>query len=285
MNLNNNSTKNILQYGKNFLKSKNINSFSIDAEVLLMYTLNFTKIQLFLKSDYIIDERQIKIYNNLLEKRAMNMPVQYITENCEFMSLDLKVNRYTLIPRPDTEILVEEVMKNIKKYNFHNILEIGTGSGAIAIAIAFYCNDIYITATDISEKALNKANENSKMNNTNTKINFIQSDIFNNLSSSSYDIIISNPPYIKTEIIKTLSPQVKNYEPVNALDGGEDGLDFYRKITEGSKKYLNNNGMIFFEIGYDQYVDVKNILLENGFKDINISKDLAGLDRVVYATL
>lgn len=280
MNLNN-----VLRYGKDFLKSNNIDSFSIDAEVLLMYVLNFTKVQLFINNDISINDLQLKEYNNLLQNRILNIPVQYLIGHCEFMSLDFNVNKYTLIPRPDTEILVQEVIKSIEKNDFNNILEIGTGSGAISISIAHYCTNTLITATDISEKALDKAKENSILNDVSDRINFLNSDIYSNIPLKLYDAIVSNPPYIKTNDIKALSPQVRDYEPFSALDGGDDGLKFYREITSNSKKYLKKNGMLFFEIGYNQAEALKEIFDKNNFKGVHVVKDLAGLDRVVYATL
>lgn len=280
-----NLLKDVIKWGKEYLKNNADETYNLDAEVLIMYVLNFDKVKLFTSNDYILKDFQINEYQNLIEKRAKGMPVKYITGKCEFMSLDFNVNINTLIPRPDTEILVESVIEKIKDKNYNEkikIIDIGTGSGAISVSIAYYCKNTLITAVDISRKALDIAIENAKINNVYEKIEFIESDLFKNVKYNNYDIIVSNPPYIKTDEIKTLMPSVKDYEPVSALDGGKDGLYFYRKICKNAKNYLKHGGMIFFEIGYDEAKDVYKIMKENGFYNIEVKKDLSNLDRVVY---
>lgn len=274
------NVKEWLSYGKMLLKKSEIESYSIDAEVLLMTVLNFTKTELFTKDSHILSEDETEKYIKFLEKRKNFMPVQYIIGKCEFMSLDFNVNQSTLIPRCDTEILVEYAINSIKKNKFKTVLDIGTGSGAIAISIAHYCPNTKVTATDISENALKTAKKNAEKNAVSQKIDFIKSDIFENITSK-YDIIISNPPYIKSDTIKTLMPQVKEYEPISALDGGSDGLYFYKKIISECKNYLNKNGELLFEIGYDQSLEISKLLSEKNFTEIKTTKDYAGLDRVV----
>ncbi len=274
------TVKEWLFYGKTILKDIGIESYFIDAEILLMTALNFTKTELFTKDNYILTKDETDKYKNFLNKRKNFMPVQYIIEKCEFMGLEFRVNPSTLIPRNDTEILVEYAINYIKENNCKTVLDIGTGSGAIAVSVAYYCPDIKAVAVDISEKALNTAKENAKINNVSERIDFIKSDIFENITEK-YDIIISNPPYIQSDIIKTLIPQVKDYEPLSALDGGKDGLYFYKKIISECKNYINKNGALLFEIGYNQSFEVSELLSEKGFGEIKTTKDYAGLDRVV----
>ena len=252
------NVKEWLSYGKNILKKSKIESYSIDAEVLLMTVLNFTRTELFTKDSYGLTKNETGKYMKFLEKRKNFMPVQYIVEKCEFMGLDFNVNPSTLIPRGDTEILVEYAINSIKKNKFKTVLDIGTGSGAIAVSIAYYCPNVKVTAADISEKALKTAKKNAEKNSVRQRIDFIKSDIFENVISK-YDVIISNPPYIKSDVIKTLMPQVKEYEPISALDGGNDGLYFYKKIISNCENYLS----------------------EKNFTEIKTTKDYAGLDRVI----
>jgi len=195
------------------------------------------------------------------------------------MGLKFKVNKNVLIPRPDTEILVEEVLQYIKESKTQKVLDMCTGSGAIAIAIKkFSTNNVEIDAADISDKAIEVANNNSKENRVN--VNFIKSDLFKNIKQK-YDIIVANPPYIETEIIKTLSEEVKN-EPMLALDGGKDGLDVYRRIILEGYNFLNDNGYIFLEIGYNQKDSIEKLIKNSGlYKNFYSKKDLGGNDRIV----
>jgi len=277
-----NKLKDVLKNAKLLLKNKGIDTYSIDSEVLLMHTIGFNKVELFTKDDYLLKDEEIKKYNELISKRILFEPVQYLTGKCEFMSIDFVVNKNTLIPRPDTEIVVENAIEFINKNNYKNIIDIGTGCGAIAISIAKYCSNTAVTAVDISEYALDTAKQNALNNNVYDKIKFVKSNIFSNINDK-YDVIISNPPYIESNIVQTLEPQVKNFEPIVALDGGKDGLYFYNKISNNAYKYIKNGGMIFFEIGYNQANSVFNILAKNNFKDIKIIKDLSDNNRVVFA--
>lgn len=269
-----------LFFGKAFLKERKIESYSLDSEILLMFVLNFSKVQLFTKDNYVLSEEEKERYLKLLEKRGAHMPVKYIIGKCEFMGLEFIVDSSTLIPRGDTEILVERVIDFIKENNFRSVLDIGTGSGAVAISAAFYCPNVKITTVDISKEALKTAEKNAEINNVLDRINFVESDVFKNIVSK-FDIIVSNPPYIKTDVIKSLMPDVRDYEPVSALDGGSDGLYFYRKIISECKDFLNKNGVLIFEIGYDQTFEVLELLRKSGFDSIEIKQDLAGLDRVI----
>lgn len=259
----------------------------IEANLLMEYVLNEDKTYLIVNCDKVIDDNRIKMFNQSLEKIEKGYPIQYITHKQEFMGLRFYVDENVLIPQPDTEILVEEAIKVIKKKSTANqdfrMLDLCTGSGAIAISIADYIinkmkepiRDINIVASDISKDALEVANKNyENIIKDSISIDFIESDIFENIEGK-FDIIISNPPYIRSEEIKTLSKDVQN-EPHLALNGGEDGLKFYKVIKENMDKFLKENGTILLEIGYDQKEDLLGI-----FGKANCIKDLSGNDRVI----
>ena len=219
-----------------------------------------------------------------IAKLKCNIPIEHITHQKEFMKLNFFVNENVLIPRQDTEILVEEVIQIAKKTNGKKILDLCTGSGAIAISLAKYIEKSEITAIDISPEAIKIARKNAIMNNVENQIKFIESNLFENVKKEKYDIIVSNPPYIKKSEIPILEKQVQK-EPVIALDGGIDGLDFYRKIVRHSYEYLKYKGYLCLEIGYDQKDDVVE-LLKNGemYSNVYFKKDLYGNDRIVVGT-
>ncbi len=276
--------KNLLLLGENNLKRNQVEDAYIKAKKLLEYVLNQSKEELVINSLKEVSKENEKRYESLLEEIIQGKPIQYITKSQEFMGLNFYVDENVLIPQPDTEILVEETLKLIKeKYLNKNIkiLDLCTGSGAIAISIAKYIenlnNKIEIYALDVSKQALEIAKKNARENNT--KINFIQSNMFEEIKNLKFDIIVSNPPYIETETIPTLSKEVQN-EPIIALDGGQDGLDFYKIINKESPKYLNDDGHILLEIGYNQKESVTKIFEEN-YKNITCIKDLADNDRVI----
>ena len=217
-----------------------------------------------------------------IEKRLKHIPVAYIFGKTNFYGYDLSVNENVLIPRLDTEVLVEKLVEDIKSQSRKvSVLDIGTGSGAIIIATKKE-TDANCYAVDVSEKALEVAKENAKLNNA--EIEFIKSDLFENISNLKVDFIVSNPPYIETEVVKTLEPEVVSNEPNLALDGGEDGLDFYRIIVKNAKKHLNKKGRLYFEIGYNQGENVSALMKED-FENIEVIKDYGGNDRVVKGVL
>ncbi len=277
------SIKEVFLKYKPILKNVGIDTFSLDIDILLMEALGFTKEKLYTNTDYILSENEYTFFKTLFKRRLKKEPIAYITKKCEFMGLMFSLNYDTLIPRPDTEILVQKVIDIINNKNMSTCIDIGTGSGAIAISIAKYCQNIKkITAVDINYNALSKAKQNAIQNNVSHKIDFVLSNLFDNINQK-FDMIVSNPPYIKTKDILTLDENVKNFEPHLALDGGEDGLLFYKKIIKKANLFLNNNSYILLEIGSSQANEVKNIMLKYDFKNINILKDLAGLDRVIFA--
>lgn len=268
----------LLKLGENVLKKENIQDSHMKASILLQYVLKQTKQELIINSKEMVEPSKVNKYNNYLQKIIKGTPIQYITKHQQFMALDFYVDENVLIPQPDTEVLVEEGIKIIKEQNME-VLDLCTGSSAIAISIAHYCQNSTVTATDISQEALEVARKNANLNNVN--IEFIESNLFDKLTERSFDIILSNPPYIETDIIKTLEKDVQA-EPHLALDGGKDGLEFYKKILNEAYKHLKTNGYLMLEIGYNQGNAVINLEHKN-LKLITKQpiKDLAGNDRVV----
>ena len=274
-------TVEVLKNAKQKLKENIIDER--EARLLLSYVLGIKNEDL-IKYDE-IDDETYKQFQLILDKRCAHIPYAYLVGHQEFMKLDFKVNENVLIPRADTEILVEEVINICKELNLPNvnILDMCTGSGCIAISLAKYVENADVIAVDISEEALKIAKENAIHNDVN--VNFIKSDLFKELNETKFDLIVSNPPYIKRDFIKELENEVKYNEPIIALDGGNDGLDFYRRIIKDAKKYFNKDGIIAFEIGFDQGEEVKMLLEENGFVDVRTVKDYAQNDRVVIGRI
>jgi len=258
------------------LKENNIEEANSKARRLLSFTLNVSKEYLIINNEIEISEENINKYNDNIEQLIEGKPIQYIIGKQEFMGIDFFVSEDVLIPQPDTEILAEETLKLAKTLKNPKILDLCTGSGAIAISIAENIQEAEVFASDISKKALEVAKKNDK----NSKVQFIESDLFENIKNK-FDIIVSNPPYIKTEEIKKLSKEVQN-EPTLALNGGEDGLYFYKKIIGDAHKYLNKDGFLCLEIGDDQKEEVIDLIkLSEKYTNIKTFKDLAGNDRVI----
>ena len=277
--------KETLRKGIIELKINNIQEPSLKARLLLQYILNKPRQYLIIYDNKQLTLRQEVNFFKGIKKLVKGIPLQHITHSQEFMKMTFYVNEDVLIPRPDTEILVEEVIKIAKKINAKKILDLCTGSGAIAVSLAKYIENSQITAVDISTKAINIAKLNAKNNNVENQITFVESDLFKQLPKEKYDIIVSNPPYIKKEIIKSLDKEVQN-EPKIALDGGYDGLDFYRKIINNADEFLKFTGYVCLEIGYDQKDDVLELFESKGkYVDATCKKDLFDNDRVVIARL
>ena len=274
--------KEVLDNGKNILIKKDIEEATLISRVLLSHILKCRKEELLIRQNEKISDEQKRKYLNGIEKICEGYPLQYITHTKEFMGMNFYVDENVLVPRNDTEVLVEEIIKLANDENKKSILELCTGSGAIAISLAQYLKDATITATDISEGALSIAKKNEKELLEEKKIKFIKGNMFQNIDKE-YDVIVSNPPYIKTDVI---SEYKLKYEPQIALDGGQDGLKFYRIIIEEGYKYLNENGIIAIEIGYDQKEQVIEIARHTGkYKEIYYKQDLFGNDRVIVIKL
>lgn len=271
--------KEALDFGKKYLNEKNIDDSTLKCKLVLSETLSVQKEFLLIHDLQELNKNQETKYKEFLVRLADNEPVQYIINKQEFMKLDFFVDNNVLIPQPDTEILVEKIIEISKNTNKKlKILDLCTGSGAIAISLAKNINNCEIYASDISKEALKIAKLNAK--NNEVQINLIESDLFENIHEYDLDIIVSNPPYIKTEILDSLDEEVKK-EPVLALDGGSDGLDFYRIIAIKAKEYLKENGILALEIGYDQKKQINEILKSEEYKQIENIKDLANNDRVI----
>ncbi len=269
----------LLNYGKIYLKEDD--EGSLKAKILLEHILKVEREYIITHYEDIVSETQITLYQSKLEELKRGKPIQYITNHQEFMKLDFYVDENVLIPQPDTEILVEKVIEILKnKKNTCSVLDMCTGCGAIGISIAKYIPKADVYVSDISKSALQIAKKNALKNGV-ENIHFILSDRFKSIYKKDFDIIVSNPPYIETDMIKDLPTEVKN-EPHLALDGGSDGLDFYRTLSNQSISYLKSNGYLCLEIGYQQKEEVSK-LLKNYFKNIKIFQDYGGRDRVVIS--
>lgn len=262
--------------GRQRLASAGIEEADLDAWYLLEDITGVSRTMYFMEPEKELSEEEVEEYFDALEKREKRIPLQHITGKQQFMGLEFLVNEYVLIPRQDTEVLVEEALNKIKPGM--KVLDMCTGSGCIAISLSKFAKDCEYHAVDLSAKALETAEENARKNDT--KIHFIKSDLFENVQES-YNVIVSNPPYIRTSVIEELQKEVKCHDPYMALDGKEDGLFFYKKIIEEASEHLISGGWLLFEIGHDQRKEVEELMEEHHFTKIFTKKDLAGLDRVV----
>jgi len=271
--------------GIQILKNAGTEAPASDAGVLLCHAANCERVFLYAHGDSELDDGILQIYQQMLDKRARGCPLQYITGTQEFMSLTFEVCPGVLIPRQETELLVETVIDACKNERAE-ILDMCTGSGCIAVSLARYMPGCSVTAADKMEQAIAAARKNALKNGVAERVHIVQSDLFSCIPQKKYDFIVSNPPYIRSEDINGLQREVREFEPVEALDGGSDGLFFYREIIGKAPAYLADKGMLAFETGYDQAGDVVSLMISDGrYSDINILKDLAGIDRVVTARL
>ncbi len=260
-----------------------------EAELLFTDILNCDRLSLYLNRGSVLDKDKSTFVSSVFKRRTRGEPIQYILGKTEFMGFEFRVGPDVLIPRPETEILVETVTQTVARRTPHaarlKILDIGTGSGCIAISLAKFLPDAEITATDVSGKAIEVAQYNAKLNNVAEKITFIKSDLFANceLRTTNHDIIVCNPPYIAASEIDNLVPQIK-YEPRLALDGGNDGLYFYRRIIDGAPYYLQGGGFLMLEIGFNQKDGIRNIFQKSkNFEIIEVVKDYNDIERVIVA--
>lgn len=271
------SYKDVLEEGSKYLIDSKIEDGKIDAWYLFSFVFDVNRPRYFLEIDKPASQAQYNKYMNLIKTRSKHVPLQYIMGYTEFMGLKFKVNEHVLIPRQDTEVLVEEVMKVSRD---KDILDLCTGSGCIIISLKKLGKINKGIGSDISKESLKVAKENATFNEAD--VGFVESNLFDNIEGK-FDIIVSNPPYIPYDDIQDLSMEVRYHEPHLALDGKEDGLYFYKQIAKDVKKYLKPKGLLFFEIGYNQAESLVAILESKGFNDIEVVKDLTGLDRIIKA--
>ena len=269
----------LYDWGSAQLTEAGIAEASLDARLLLEEVCGTDRGYMLVHGDNPVTDLQAGAYREYISRRKSRIPLQHITGYQEFMGLRFQVTEDVLIPRQDTETLVEEVMRYL--HDGMRILDMCTGSGCILLSLLHYSNDCVGVGSDISQKALAVAKANAES--LGKEATFVQGDLFEPIEGK-FDFIVSNPPYIPTKVIETLEAEVKDHDPISALDGMEDGLFFYRKIVDRAGEYLYPGGMLFFEIGCEQAEDVKKMMTEAGYHDVTVCKDLAGLDRVVYGT-
>ena len=280
--------KQLYKVGTVKLAEEGIEEFSLDAWYLLEYVTGVSKAMYFVEPERAVSEEDADRYIDCIRQRAAHIPLQHITGEQEFMGYPFYVNEHVLIPRQDTEILVEEAIQVMRPKM--KVLDMCTGSGCIVLSILKMCREKYYMTelqgigADVSEEALKVARENGRR--LEVPVTWIQSDLFAKIpEEEKYDVIVSNPPYIETAVIDTLQEEVRLHDPYIALDGKEDGLYFYRRIISEAGKYLKPQGKLMFEIGCDQAEAVEELMKNAGYEQITVKKDLAGLDRVVYGTL
>ena len=284
----------LINWTADYFKKNGIESARLDAELLLGHILNKSRLQLYMDFEQVVSKEHLAQYRELIKKRIERVPVAYLTNHKEFMSLSFYVDESVLIPRPETEVLVENVLK-MESDDF-TVLDLGTGSGAIVITLATKRVDWKFIATDISTEAVVVAEKNAQRHRAAERITFLQGNLFEPLQvkhpdeggdeSMKFDCIVSNPPYIPSGEILTLMPEVRDYEPRIAIDGGTAGLDFIERLVAESPRFLKENGQLVFEFGYQQGEAVRNLIQSNPqYTDCNIIKDYAGIERVAVARI
>ena len=277
--------------GEEKLNNANVPEASLDARLLLEYVCGTGHNTLLSHGDMEVSEENEAKYRDFIAKRLDRLPVAYIVGNTEFMGIEFDVTKDVLIPNQDTETLAEEALRYL--HDGMSVLDLCTGSGCIALSLLKYSNDTHAVGTDMSDAALLIAEKNAEKLGLDERFDAVKADIFpgnspegeprvdNSAFDKKYDLIVSNPPYIPTAVIETLEPEVKTFEPYMALDGSEDGLAFYKRIVPGAREYLYKSGYLLLEIGYDQGEAVPALMEPNGYKDVQVIKDLGGNDRVV----
>ncbi|MCL2851630.1 MAG: peptide chain release factor N(5)-glutamine methyltransferase [Defluviitaleaceae bacterium] len=285
---NSRSLRNYLTYAANELRRLHIESANLDAQLLAAHVLRQNRVYVLTHPEIELTQEQARKFDSLIERRSRHEPIAYILGFCEFMSLTFAVDNNVLIPRADTETLVEAAISEVHGRGARRVLEIGTGSGCIAVSLAVNCPDIHITAVDISPPALDVAKDNAAAHGVNERVRLVHGDIFDNrltsalAASGRFDMLLSNPPYITAAEMSGLPPSVRSYEPHTALLGGSDGLNFYREIARRSPSLLSARAAILLEIGCDQADQVRDIY-GGKFTNIAILQDLAAKDRVLRA--
>ena len=275
-----------LNWTKQYFKDKGLENPSLDAELLLCEVLQCQRINLYVDFERPLSEQELATFKSYVIRRAKAEPLAYILGHKEFLGLDFKVNKATLVPRPETELLVESVVKAakiLKQEGEVKVLDIGTGSGAIIVSVLTELPKAKGVGVDISIEALKTAKENAELQQLQGRVGFVHSDLFSRIPpDKKFDIIVSNPPYIPSGTIAELAPDVQQ-EPRSALDGGKDGLDFYRRIIREAQDHMEKDGLLALEIGYDQGKAVTELCHTAGFGHVIVRKDYAGLDRMVFA--
>ncbi len=273
----------IINLSTSYLEEKGIESPRTNVEMILSHILKCKRLDLYLSFDKPLQEEELQTVRNYLKRRGNREPLQYILGSVEFYGLEFIVNPDVLIPRPETEVLIENIINIYKSENEIKILDIGTRSGIIAVCLAKYLPFAQITAMDNSEKALEVAKLNAVNNKVNNRIKFINKDILNikDTFQKEFDLVVSNPPYISLNEYEKLEPELKVYEPKNALTDYGDGLKYYKLISNNAKKILKDHGKLYFEIGINQYSDVKEILSKENFINIEIKKDYLNIERII----
>jgi len=271
------SIRKVLEWTKGYLSEKGVENARLESEWMLAFVTGYDRVGLYVNFDQPLTDSELAIYRGMVARRAKREPLQHILGTQEFCGLEFIVTPAVLVPRHDTELLVDEALKRVEAAK--RVLDIGTGSGCIAVALAKSLSSASVTAIDISVDALAIANLNAEKNGV--SVDFRQGSIFEPVAGERFDLIVSNPPYIPTSEISTLQPEVREFEPLLALNGGADGLDFYRCITKQAPEHLNPVGWLMIEVGIGQAESVRELLGASGFFDIFTANDSGGIERVV----
>ena len=280
----------IIKWGTDYLTEKGFDEARLNIELLLSATLGLKRFDLYVKHDQPLKKDELEKFKALLKRRLAHEPVQYILGKTNFYSIELKVDRRALIPRPETETLVEKVIEHCRTYLSEkeeiHILDVGTGSGCIDVTLAKFVKNSRITSIDKSGEALDLARENAMLTETDDRVEFLEVDFLNldkNIFDRKFDIVVSNPPYVSESAMKALDADIKEFEPLEAVTDGGDGLTFFRKISQMAHILLNPGGWVFVETSFDQSKNVENFFLEAGGHELQIEKDLSNIDRIVRA--
>lgn len=267
-----------------FFEKKGIESPRANAEILLAHILKCKRLDLYLSFDKPLKDDELSVYREYLKRRGKFEPLQYILGEIEFYGAPFKIKPPVLIPRQETEILIETILSVFEKDNYYNFMDIGTGSGIIPVTLAMHFPNAKFTAIDINESALELAKANAHLNGVSERIQFLLKDILQSepVSDETFNVIVSNPPYVSLEEYKTLQPEILNYESLNAVTDNSDGFTYYRTISQKSQAILSNDGYLFYEIGKGQSEEVKKIMEINCFEDVTIKKDYLNIDRVIF---
>ena len=277
----------VIKLSTEYLQKKGVESPRANAEILLAEILKCKRLELYLAFDKPLAENEVQVYREAIRKRGLRIPLQYIVGNVEFYGLKLIVNENVLIPRPESELLVEKIINDSDKSNNLKILDIGVGSGNISLSISKNLPNSKVVAIDISKSALDVANQNAEINSLQDRIEFRLFDFMNDDLNSlgKFDLIVSNPPYVSENDYESLEPELKNHEPKIALTDNSNGISFYKHIIEASNQLLMKPGKIYFELGIDQYIQVQKYFEQNNFINIKITKDYSGIDRIICGEL